>query len=261
MRAISISCMNNYKQLGLANFMYANDNNERLASNNDMFNEPGANKAKNWICPYGVALDWSNNQKNTNTLYITVDDPTLGTALLGPYVAKALRIFVCPADNKLSGNQTGLGWANRIRTCSMNGAMGDGSKYFGFDLNGTASPGHSSMPLYYNAKKVTDMHTPGPADCWMIMDEHPDSNDDATMFVDPADASGTGTSVVEFPGNLHGNAAAMVFGDGHSEIHVWKGAAFLKPVSYITYYQNISISGDAFSQKDLAWMAQHTPLN
>src|ERR1017187_7408225 len=137
LRAVSISCMNNYKQQGLACFMYANDNNDRLASNNDMYPEPGANKTKNWICPYGVALDWSNNQKNTNTLYITVDDPTLGTALLGPYVAKSLRIFICPADSKLSPNQTSLGWVNRIRTCSMNGAMGDGSKWFGFNQDGT----------------------------------------------------------------------------------------------------------------------------
>jgi prepilin-type N-terminal cleavage/methylation domain-containing protein len=260
-RAVSISCMNNYKQLGLAWFMYANDNADRLPSNNDMFNEPGANKAKNWICPYGVALDWSNNQKNTNTLYLTVDDPILGTSLLGPYVAKTLRIFVCPADGKLSGNQASLGWANRIRTCAMNGAMGDGSKYFGFNLDGSPAPGHGTMPAYYNVKKVTDMHTPGPADCWAMMDEHPDSNDDATFFVDPADANGTGSSVIEFPGNLHGNACGIVYGDGHSDVHLWKGAAFQKPVSFITYYQNISISGDSLSQKDLAWLAQHTPLN
>jgi prepilin-type N-terminal cleavage/methylation domain-containing protein/prepilin-type processing-associated H-X9-DG protein len=261
LRAVSISCMNNYKQLGLSWFMYAGDNNDRLVSNNDMYPEPGANKSKNWICPYGVAMDWSNNQKNTNTLYITVDDPTLGTALLGPYVAKALRIFVCPADTKLSGNQTSLGWANRIRTCAMNGAMGDGSKWFGFNLDGTPAGGHGSMPTFYNATKVSAMHNPGPSDCWVIMDEHPDSDDDATFFVDPADASGNGAAVIEFPGNLHGNACGIVYADGHSDVHVWKGAAFLKPVTFLQYYQSISISGDPTSQKDLAWMAQHTPVN
>lgn len=117
------------------------------------------------------------------------------------------------------------------------------------------------MPAFYNARKVSDLHTPGPSDCWVIMDEHPDSNDDATFFVDPADAGGNGTSVIEFPGNLHGNACGTVYADGHSDVHVWKGAAFLKPVTYETYYQNISISGDTASQKDLAWMAQHTPVN
>src|ERR1017187_1812906 len=179
LRAVSITCMNNYKQQGLSWFMYANDNNERLASNNDMYPETGANKSKNWICPYGVSLDESSNQKNTNTLYLTVDDPLLGTALLGPYVAKTLKIFVCPADTKLSSQQTSQGWVNRLRTSAMNGAMGDGSKWFGFNLDGSPAGGHSSMPAYYNARKVADIHTPGPSDCWVIMDEHPDSDDDA----------------------------------------------------------------------------------
>ena len=35
MRALSIACMNNYKQLGLAWFMYANDNDDRLVTNAD----------------------------------------------------------------------------------------------------------------------------------------------------------------------------------------------------------------------------------
>ena len=261
LRAISISCMNNYKQLGLTWFMYANDNNDRLVSNNDMFPEVGANKAKNWICPYGVALDWSNNQKNTNTLYITVDDPVLGTALFGSYVAKSLKIFVCPADNKLSGNQAPLGWANRIRTCAMNGAMGDGSKYFGFNIDGSPATGHAKMPAFYNAKKLSDMHTPGPSDCWVTMDEHPDSNDDATFFVDPANANGSGTAFTELPGSLHGNACGIVYADGHSDVHIWKGSKTTPQVTYITYLQNVSVTGDIASQNDLTWLAQHTPAN
>ena len=256
-RAVSIACMNNYKQLGLAWFMYATDNDDKLASNNDMFPEPGANKSKNWICPYGVALDWSNDQKNTNTLYLTVDDPVLGTALLGSYVAKSLKIFVCPADNKLSSNQKG--WANRIRTCSMNGAMGDGSKWFGFNVDGSPAPGHSSMPTFYTAKKTSEMHAPAPADCWVMLDEHPDSDDDATFFVNPADASGTGTSFTELPGSLHGNACGMVYADGHSEVHKWKGGKTVQPVTYIKYLQNVDITGDSAAQNDLAFLAQHTP--
>ena len=149
-RAVAISCMNNYKQLGLAWFMYANDSSDKLVSNSDR--NVGGNKL-NWICPYGVTLDWSANAKNTNTLYLTIDDPVIGTALLGSYVSKALKIFVCPADNKLSANQRG--WNNRIRTCAMNGAMGDGSKWF-------APPNGGNWPAFYNAKKLGDLHSPGP---------------------------------------------------------------------------------------------------
>jgi prepilin-type N-terminal cleavage/methylation domain-containing protein/prepilin-type processing-associated H-X9-DG protein len=253
MRAVSISCMNNYKQLGLTWFMYANDNEDRLVSNSDKM-PPNTGK-KNWVCPYGVSLDWTANADNFNTLYLTMDDPAMGTALFGSYVSKSLKIFACPADNKLSKSQGGQ--ANRIRTCAMNGAMGNGNKYF-------APPNPGNWSAFYNPLKLSSIHNPGPSDCWVIMDEHPDSDDDACLYVNPADANvnyTSLTSVTEFPGNLHGNACGIVYADGHSDVHVWKGAAFLKPVTYVTYYQNIGMSGDAGSQKDLQWLAQHTPQN
>ncbi|HVU09049.1 MAG TPA: prepilin-type N-terminal cleavage/methylation domain-containing protein [Verrucomicrobiae bacterium] len=252
-RAVSISCMNNYKQLGLAWFMYANDNEDKLVSNSDR--NVGGNKA-NWICPYGVTLDWTAGtaSKNTNTLYLTVNDPILGTALFGSYVAKSLMIFVCPADNFLSSAQHGKGWNNRIRSCAMNGAMGDGSKWF--------APGNGgNWPAFYNAKKLSDLHTPGPSDCFVILDEHPDSDDDATFYVNPTDMNGNGTSFTELPGSMHGQASGIVFADGHAEVHKWLGSKTIQPVTYITWLQAVSISGNSASQQDLAWLAQHTPQN
>jgi len=272
MRAISISCMSNYKQLGLSWLMYANDNSDKLVSNSD---RNLGTQTQNWICPYGVVLDWTANQNNTNTLYLTIDTTLMGqqvTALIGPYVAKSIKIFVCPADNKLSTAQAGQGWSTRMRTCAMSGAIGDGEKYFGFKKDGTPNTGHSLMPQYYNAKKSTDMHNPGPSDCWVIMDEHPNSNDDAVFYVDPANASGNGTSFTELPGSLHGNACGIVYADGHSDVHKWLGSTTTQPFQpsysgYIgtsvsgNYLQAVSVTGDALSQKDLTWLAQHTPAN
>ncbi len=250
-RALTIACLNNYKQLGLACIMYSGDNNEKLVTNSDR--NVGGNKV-NWICPYGVTLDWSSNSKNTNTLYLIVDNPTIGTALLGNYVAKTLKIFVCPADIYLSPAQRGAGFPNRLRSCAMNGALGDGSKWF--------APGSGgNWPQFVNVKKSSDFHMPGPSDCWMILDEHPDSDDDATFYVNPADADGTGTSFTELPGSMHGGAAAIEFADGHSEVHKWIGAKTKTPVTYVTYLQAVNISGDTASQKDLTWLAQHTPRN
>ena len=255
-RAISINCMNNYKQIGLAWFMYGNDNEDRLVSNNDEFPEPGADKSKNWICPYGVTLDWSNNQKNTNTLYINVDSPVLGTALLGPYVSKTLGIFSCPADNFLSPNQHKVGWERRIRTCAMNGAMGDGSKWFS-----AADGGGGGWSAYYDVKKFSDMHSPSPSDCWVVMDEHPTWDDDATLFVNPADVSAatSDNSFTELPGSLHGNGSGVVYADGHSDIHRWLGGVDRPPVSYGGSPGAVSVAGDLMAQNDLFWLAQHTP--
>jgi prepilin-type N-terminal cleavage/methylation domain-containing protein/prepilin-type processing-associated H-X9-DG protein len=261
-KAVSISCMSNYKQLGLAWFMYANDNSDKLVSNCDKF--PPANgmtAARSWICPYGLSMDWSSQSFNTNTLFLTVDSPTLGTALMGSYVANAVNIFVCPGDKYHSKNQSG--WAHRLRTCVMNGAMGDGTKYFGYnDITGQANTGHSLMPLFYTAKKLTSMHSPGPSDCFVMFDEHPDSDDDASFYVDPADASGSGTHFTELPGSLHGRGAGIVYADGHSDVHAWKGGITTQPVTYPNnYLQNVPVSTDPASVSDLTWVAQHTPLN
>jgi prepilin-type N-terminal cleavage/methylation domain-containing protein/prepilin-type processing-associated H-X9-DG protein len=262
-RAMGISCMNNYKQLGLAWFMYAGDNNDRLVTNSDRNNIPP--EPINWVCPNGYVLDWSTSQANTNTSYITIDTVLMGTritSLMGNYVAKSLNIFVCPADNKLSNLQRPLGWQNRIRTCAMNGAMGDGSKWFGLKSDGTPNGVHTGEWLtFYNAQTMSALHSPGPSDCWVVMDEHPNSDDDATFFVAPANANGSGTSWTELPGSLHANSAGIVYADGHSELHKWLGSVTTQPFdpNRTSYLQNVG-GLDPASVNDLTWLALHTPV-
>jgi prepilin-type N-terminal cleavage/methylation domain-containing protein/prepilin-type processing-associated H-X9-DG protein len=267
LKAVTISCMNNYRQLGLAWFMYGNDNNDKMVSNSDRNSAvSGTTKTLNWICPAQAGgnvpvLDWSANNSDFDTSLLTLDKSLLGirsASLLGPYVANNLKIFVCPSDHYLSTAQRSspypaqYGLSSRIRTCAMSGAMGDGSKYF----NGV-------WPKYYNVKKLTDMHSPGPTDCWVVTDENPDSNDDCAFFVNPADASSSTSdnSFTELPGSLHGNSAGMFFGDGHTEVHVWKGSVTTQPVRANGTKPTLSVSGDSASQNDLIWFAQHTPAN
>ena len=256
-KAISIRCLNNYKQLGLAWFSYASDNNDMLALNADR-QPPGGDKT-NWIFPYGAVLDWSTSQVNTNDLYLTVDSPTLGTALFGSLVANEVNIFVCPADKFLSSPQHSAGFQNRIRSCAMNGGVGGGEKWFS-----PSTPGGGNWKAFYNAKKMSDFHSPGPSQCWVMMDEHPDSDDDATFYVNPGDVSPTNPNwdgkITELPGSMHRKSCGMVFADGHGEIHKWIGTADTPPVTYHTYVQNVT-GLDAGSQQDLIWMAQHTPAN
>jgi prepilin-type N-terminal cleavage/methylation domain-containing protein/prepilin-type processing-associated H-X9-DG protein len=250
-RAQSVQCMSNYKQLGLAWFMYTGDNNDKLVTNSDKHN---SGNSVNWICAFGVVLDWTGNQNNTNTLFINDSK----YALMADYIAQSLPIFICPADKFLGPAQSGFrsaGWTSRMRSCAMDGAMGDGTKYFAGGANG--------MQAYYNATKMSALHTPGPSDCWVIMDEHPDSDDDATMYVDPT-AGGTpgnmgiGTgNMSEMPGSMHANSSGMVFADGHSEIHQWKNSQTIAPVKYITYWQDVAVTAD----QDWVWWAQHTPQN
>ena len=116
------------------------------------------------------------------------------------------------------------------------------------------------MPQFYNAKKTGDLHNPGPSDSWVLLDEHPNSNDDATFYVNPADATGNGTgSFTELPGSMHGNACGLVFADGHSEVHVWKDTQTIKPfdAARTSYLQAVGVTTD----KDLVWLSQRTPVN
>lgn len=278
LRAQTAQCMNNYRQMGIAWVMYINDDNDRLPSNCDMNSSVSGNqKCLNWICP-GLAnqqpptLDWSVSPNNFNTTFLTYDQVAMGThseALLGQYVSSQVKIFVCPADNYLSPLQRVVagaslakyGLSSRIRTCAMDGAMGNGSKYYA-----AGQPGHGTMPAYYDVIKMSDMHWPGPADCWVVTDEHPDYNDDCCFFANPADASGLNGSgwdgkFTELPGSLHAKSAGIFFADGHSEMHKWRGSTDTPPVTYqASPPANLNVSStDPAAISDLVWFASHTP--
>ncbi|MGA2246075.1 MAG: hypothetical protein ABSH48_13835 [Verrucomicrobiota bacterium] len=166
---------------------------------------------------------------------------------MGSYLGRTIKVFACPAANFVSPPQRVLGWDHRMRSIAMDGAVGDGSKY------PNAYPSTAQNPFgwtqWYVAKKSTDFHTPGPADSWVITDEHPDSIDDAVLYT----ASYAVTEFTELPGNQHGGACGLVFADGHSEIHKWVG-------SVMTSHMNVSYTC-SLTDKDMLWLAARTPQN
>jgi len=239
-KAQGISCMSNYRQLGLAWHMYANDNNDSLVINSDRTTS-GAKPS--WVYNSSnplYVMDWSTSAYNTNEMYLTDDR----VALLGSYVAKSVKIFHCPTDNYLSSPQHSAGWNYRLRSCAMDGAIGGGDK--------SASLGWTP----YIVKKNSDFHTPSPTDAWLMTDENPDYVDDGALFVNPAYNGGTG-SFSELPGSDHGGACGIAFADGHTEVHKWQDPNTVKKVTYVFSTTVVSVTGS----RDLAWLAQHTPLN
>ena len=246
-KAQGISCMSNYRQLGLAWHMYANDNNDLLALNTDRHTNAPLSMVS-WIYSGSTAmLTWnSTDGYNTNTQYLTDDR----LSSLGNYVSKSVRIFRCPSDSFLSGVQRGAGWSYRDRSCAMNGAIGGGTKYF------------AGTPWFYNVKKSSQFNTPGPSGSWLFTDEHPDSIEDGALYIDPTYTGGAG-AFIELPGSNHGGASGVVFADGHTEMYKMHMGAV--PVTadpsrgYVT--QNYDVSQNPAGQSDLLWFAQHTPLN
>ena len=240
-KAMAASCMSDKKQFGVAWIMYAGDNNDKLAENTD----PGANGSylyegkPAWVT--GV-IDWTSAGQNTNTQYLVAD----AYSLLGGMLAGNVRVFACPAANFVSPAQQQMRWDHRSRSIAMNGAVGGGPKYavsnFGWDTT-----------KWYVANKSTDFHTPGASDVWVISDEHPDSIDDAIMYT----ANYPVTEFTELPGNQHGGACGMVFGDGHAEIHKWVDSVMNAHLGVT--YTSVQRKQCLITDKDMLWLAYRTP--
>ena len=235
-RAVAASCMSNNKQLGLAWIMYAGDNSDRLAINVDGSQPEGTTPS--WIS--GV-LDWTTSTQNTNTDNLVNDN----YSLLGRYLGGAYKVFACPAANFVSPAQRALSWDHRVRSVSMDASVGDGAKYQG--------EGWVNATSFYVVKKSTAFHSPGPSDCWVFTDEHPDSMDDGILYT----PNYPYPALLEVPGCQHAGACGLSFGDGHAEIHAWRGKFANEPVTY-TRLINVSVPR---TDPDLNWLAQHTPLN
>ena len=240
--ALVTTCLNNNRQVVLAWSMYAHDNADRLAINSDQ-SEP-FNGTPSWIGgtpPDNGWLDWSTDQNNTNWQYL-VQYPA--HALFGSLIGNNYKVFACPVNSAfLCPSQHSMGWSGRIRSCAMNGSIGDGKKFNGF----TYSAG------FWWAKKTSDLVYPGPSSSWLIMDEHPDSIDDGILYDSYTFTEGTG-EFSELPGGQHNGACGIGMADGSSLMHKWVSPLTLHPV-YYTNDDNISV----YNNQDLAWMAKATP--
>jgi prepilin-type N-terminal cleavage/methylation domain-containing protein/prepilin-type processing-associated H-X9-DG protein len=241
-KAVAASCMSDKKQLGLAWTMFAGDNNDLLPYNNDFLFSGTItfNGQPSWA---DGKVDWTGGLYNTNEALIISDT----YASLGSYVAQSAKIFACPAANFASAPQRAMGWNHRVRSIAMDAAVGDGNKY--------NSPSPFGWSQWYVVKKISDFHFPGPSDCWVFTDEHPDSIDDTILYT----SSYPVTSFTELPGNQHGGRCGLTFADGHSEIHKWLG-----PV--MTAHQNVTFGSVqrvtcSATDPDMNWLANHTPQN
>jgi prepilin-type processing-associated H-X9-DG protein len=229
-RAQAITCLNNTKQLGLAWIMYADDNNGDLALKDGQ----GGEGAFDWV--KGGLNFGADNPDNTNITYL-LKGP------LGPYV-KTPGVYKCVAD--LSQVVEFGAKLPRVRTLSM-------SQSFAVDGEGWVEP------MYRHYTKATDMSVPGPANLWVMIDESPDSVNDAAFAVNMLPSGGIWRDI---PSVLHNGGCAFTFGDGHSEIHKWKDARTLAmkvsytqigdstvPVHYGMYQAN---------NRDIFWIQDHT---
>ncbi len=221
-------CMSNNRQLGMAWLLYATDNNGNVVRNVPFNPDP--------LGPNGSWCDgWlefgANITDNTNLALLT-------KAKLGAYTARNVGIYKCPADS-YTVREGGVSLP-RVRSNSMNAFIDSSGSSVGF-----------GYPQYLFYRKLSDIINPGPSDLFVMVDEHPDSINDAWLVVDPTTPAQWGN---DLPASYHNGACGFNFSDGHSEIHHW-----LEPTTSARVTQ-VSHGGYAGSphDRDIQWAVLHS---
>ncbi len=233
-KAQGVQCLSNTKQMAVAWTMYADDNNGKLAPNQ---NEDG-NANPSWV--KGV-LSWdANDTDNTNIFFLTGAGGLLGSYTRNP------AIYHCPADIYPCTE-----WGRKMSRCrslSMNGFI-QGGAY-----------GASSISTWYPAWRayntMSDISIPRPVNLIVFLDEHPDSINDGWWITEVGANLKSNPGVWEdLPSSLHNRACGFSYADGHSEIHKWRSPGTYQPVTYI--YINGTVNVPTSQDQDILWTIQH----
>jgi prepilin-type N-terminal cleavage/methylation domain-containing protein/prepilin-type processing-associated H-X9-DG protein len=237
-QATSTLCLNNNKQIMLAFKMYTDDNRNVFPANEE------GGTAKAWID--GGEMNYSGAADNTNVARLIGP-----TSLIAPYVGKNAKIFKCPSDMSCTFGNKG---APRIRTYSMSQAIGDAT-YDSIDGQGTWLPSVYNGGPWLCYFKESDLARPSPAKLWVMLEEDPDTINDAAWAIKmPTTSADTGW--VDGPSKLHGKSGGFAFMDGHAELHGWRNLNSIPKVTYVNTgmgpFQNIA------NNQDVWWVAART---
>ena len=209
-------CLNNLRRLTGAWQMYASDNADRMIAN------------PTWVA--GV-MDWTPSPDNTNSAKLI--DPVQSP--IARYV-RAADLFKCPADIYTTA------FGARVRSVSLNAALG------GSPMITQGIPGRT----YFAARKITELNKPGPAGTMVMLDEHPDSINDATFFV--AEAYLTALWI-DLPAGYLERGAGISFADGSAMLKRWVDNRTSPPVNYFPPNLQLPTPGNP----DYVWVIDRVP--
>jgi prepilin-type N-terminal cleavage/methylation domain-containing protein/prepilin-type processing-associated H-X9-DG protein len=231
-KAQGIGCMNNLRQMMLGWRIYSDDYNDLLlASLSDA--TIAAQKRVVWVTG---GLDYGSGRSNW--------DPTqdIQKSPLMPYVGGSNNfvIWKCPADRAtvtVSGKKL-----PRVRSNSM-------SQVFDY---GSWLPAARWKTYAKNSEIIS------PSKTWVLVDEHPDSINDAACAVQMP-TNPNAAQIIDFPASFHNGACGFSYADGHSEVHKWIGSKIKAPVKYNSSLALNVAAGD--SVKDIWWWADNTTVS
>jgi prepilin-type N-terminal cleavage/methylation domain-containing protein len=206
-KALGISCMSNLKQLQLGWVMYSNENGDLIV--------PGGEGATTTVpinATYltgGSQAQWVLGSVNAAAGIAATNSTFLENGLLFPFVNNKA-VYKCPADRKQV-----LG-APTVRSMSMSAWMNPLKSW-------NDVIGYGGTMRLRDFRKQGDIIAPAPANCWVFIDENPNSINDGWFVCDPNNVN----LWYDIPATYHNAAGGLSFADGHCEIKKWRDANIL----------------------------------
>ncbi len=102
----------------------------------------------------------------------------------------------------------------------------------------------------------SDMISPSPSQTWVLIDERPDSINNASFSVIMVDLQ-QATVLINWPGYFHGNGANLNFADGHSEPRKWCDPRTVPPAKGRQMLETGNETPSPNNQ-DLWWLIERT---
>ena len=217
MKAQSISCLSNLKQLQLAWSMYVDENNGLLAPNMAAM-----------VGSHSTATPGSWVEGNAQT---DMNGTNIQRGVMYAYV-KAVRVYRCPGDTSIAQAVRGP----RMRSYSMN-----------IWLNGARTPANPMFPpdwgsavdqLHLVKSKLSELVLPPPSSVFVFMEQHEQSIEDGYMRVENP-KYGPWNSWWDLPSDRHNRVGNVSFADHHVEQVKWK-----YPKKFITYAQSVASASE-----------------
>lgn len=234
----ALLCLNNFKQLGVAWQLYADEHSGTFVQNFHGFFLPTDPRNSPWAAGW---IDWTTAPDNTNTLFL-LDEKY---ARLSSFLPRKVNVFKCPADKFLSSAQRRRGWKERVRSVSMTITIGG--------VNGTTGPWET---IYKQARSMNDLIHPSPAESMVFLDEHPNSINDIGFFAPRS------SGYIDLPASYHGGGGNFNFADGHARTHVWKRSASPQNVPVMPNISTLLFrTRPEAGDPDLSWLSYHSQRN
>jgi prepilin-type N-terminal cleavage/methylation domain-containing protein/prepilin-type processing-associated H-X9-DG protein len=206
-KAVTLSCLNNLKQLNICWHQYALDNNDLLVPNNFVEGFTPTTNNNDIDSPIASGASWTMDWPRTD-----INAAGIERGLLFPYNGSDA-IYHCPADHSLvedaGGNPLPGG---QLRTRSYNMSQ---------SVNGYPEFSQQLMTMIPAFKQFTSIMKPDASSCIVFLDVQEDEIIDG-QFGMPTEPDYTNPDEWwDIPANRHDQGGVLSFADGHVERWKW----------------------------------------